>query len=73
MARAQKADSPLDRLYQLPLSEFVSARNALAKESGTDSAEIRSLPKPSLPAWAVKVLRALYAQARRLRRLVARR
>ena len=56
MARAQKADSPLDRLYQLPLSEFVSARNALAKESGTDSAEIRSLPKPSLPAWAVNQL-----------------
>jgi hypothetical protein len=56
MARAQKSDSPLDRLYQLPLSEFVSARNVLAKESGADGAEIRSLQKPSLPAWAVNQL-----------------
>jgi len=56
MARAQKPDSPLDRLYQLPLSEFVSARNALAKESGADAAEIRSLQKPSVPAWAVNQL-----------------
>jgi fused signal recognition particle receptor len=56
VARAQKSDSPLDRLYQLPLSEFVSARNALAKESGADAAEIRSLQKPSVPAWAVNQL-----------------
>jgi hypothetical protein len=56
MARAPKSDSPVDRLYQLPLSEFVSARNALAKESGADAAEIRSLQKPSLPAWAVNQL-----------------
>ena len=56
MPRAQKSDSPLDRLYQLPLSEFVSARNALAKESGADAAEIRSLQKPNLPAWAVNQL-----------------
>jgi hypothetical protein len=56
MARAQKSESPFDRLYQLPLSEFVSARNALAKESGADAAEIRALQKPSLPAWAVNQL-----------------
>jgi hypothetical protein len=56
MARAQKSESPLDRLYQLPLSDFVSARNALAKESGADAAEIRALQKPSLPAWAVNQL-----------------
>jgi hypothetical protein len=56
MARAQKSESPLDRLYQLPLSDFVSARNALAKESGTDAAAVRSLQKPSLPAWAVNQL-----------------
>jgi hypothetical protein len=56
MARAQKSESPLDRLYQLPLSEFVTARNALAKESGADAAEVRSLQKPSLPAWAVNQL-----------------
>src|SRR5262245_36577727 len=56
MARAPKSDSPVDRLYQLPLSEFVSARNALAKESGADAAGIRSLQKPSVPAWAVNQL-----------------
>jgi len=56
MARAQKSESPLDRLYQLPLSDFVSARNALAKESGADAAEIRALQKPSVPAWAVNQL-----------------
>lgn len=57
MARAvQKSESPLDRLYQLPLGDFVSARNALAKESGTDAAAIRALQKPSLPAWAVNQL-----------------
>ena len=56
MARAQKSESPLDRLYQLPLSDFISARNALAKESGADAAEIRALQKPSLPAWAINQL-----------------
>ena len=56
MARAQKSESPVDRLYQLPLSEFVNARNALAKESGPDGAAIRSLQKPNLPAWAVNQL-----------------
>lgn len=56
MARARKSESPLDRLYQLPLSDFVSARNALAKESGADAPEIRALQKPSLPAWAVNQL-----------------
>lgn len=56
MARAQRSESPLDRLYQLALSDFVSARNALAKESGTDAAAVRSLQKPSLPAWAVNQL-----------------
>src|SRR5687767_12406818 len=56
MARAQRSESPLDRLYQLPLSDFVSARNALAKEPGADAAAIRALQKPSLPAWAVNQL-----------------
>src|SRR3954471_18709132 len=56
MARAQKSESAIDRLYQVPLGEFVSARNALAKESGTDAAAIRALQKPSLSAWAVNLL-----------------
>ena len=33
-------DSEIDRLYQLPLDEFTSARNALAKTSGSDAARI---------------------------------
>jgi DNA repair exonuclease SbcCD ATPase subunit len=47
----------IDSLYQLPLSEFTPARNALAtrlKKAGrTDEAdEVRSLVKPSVSAWA---------------------
>jgi hypothetical protein len=46
-------DDQIDRLYQLPLDEFTSARNALAKEVGKDGAEVRLLPKPPLPAWSI--------------------
>jgi hypothetical protein len=46
-------DDQIDRLYQIPLDEFTSARNALAKEVGKDGAEVRQLPKPPLPAWAI--------------------
>jgi hypothetical protein len=62
MARTPTSDSGIDRLYQLPLSEFVAARNALAKEAGDP--EVKTLQKPSLPAWAVNQLywrhRAVY-------------
>jgi len=55
-------DAEIDHLYQLPLDEFTGARNALAKDLGGSAArEIKSLPKPSLPAWAVN---QLYWQAR---------
>ena len=54
MARAPKTDPALDRLYQLPLGEFIAARNALAKSSG--DAAIKSLAKPNVPAWAVNQL-----------------
>jgi len=47
-------DEHLDRLYQLPLDEFTSARNALAKES-RDGA-VRKLEKPNAAAWAVNQL-----------------
>jgi hypothetical protein len=56
MARAPQPESPIDRLYQVPLGDFVAARNTLAKESGKDGAAIRALQKPSLPAWAVNQL-----------------
>ena len=56
MARGPKAILSTDRLYQLPLSEFVAARNAMAKEPGADAAAVRALQKPSVPAWAVNQL-----------------
>ncbi len=44
----------VDPLYELPLSEFTSARNALAKE--LRDPELRKLKKPSVAAWAVNQL-----------------
>ena len=59
-------DDAINRLYQLPLAEFTAARNTLAK--GGD-ASIKTLQKPSLPAWAVN---QLYWQRRKVfDRLVA--
>ena len=54
----QASPVSIDALYQLPLTEFTPARNALAarlrKSGKTDeSNEVRSLVKPSIPAWAV--------------------
>src|SRR5688500_5633651 len=49
-------DSEIDRLYQVPLAEFTAERNALAKRAGGQSAEIRALQKPTVPAWAVNQL-----------------
>lgn len=46
----------LDRLYQAPLGDFVSERNALAKSAGEHAAAVRELAKPTLPAWAVNQL-----------------
>jgi hypothetical protein len=55
-------------LYALPYAEFVGARTAAAKEVGAGgsaggdaralAAEVRSLPKPSVAAWAVNMLAA---------------
>jgi hypothetical protein len=47
-------DDQIDDLYKLPLSEFTSARNALAKSlSGDESKRVRKLEKPTLVPWAV--------------------
>lgn len=56
-----KKDDDIDRLYQVPPGEFTAARNALAKARGAAGAEIKTLEKPSLPAWAVN---QVYWQAR---------
>lgn len=53
---ARRNDEDINRLYQLPLDEFTSARNALAKGAGPAAADIRELAKPSVPAWAVNQL-----------------
>jgi hypothetical protein len=47
------ADS-VDELYALPLEEFTSARNDLAKRLGDP--DIRKLKKPSVSAWAANQL-----------------
>ncbi len=73
-------DEELNRLYGLPLPEFTQARNDLAGElrrAGEREAadEVKALPKPSLPAWAVNQLartermqiRALLTAGERLR------
>jgi hypothetical protein len=70
-------DHEIDRLYQLPRSEFTKARDELARRDASHSAAIRRLQKPSLPAWAVNQLywrdrgcyEALAAAADRLRKV----
>src|SRR5262245_32873978 len=52
------ADRDVEALYQLPLAEFTSARNALAarlKKAGQTerAAAIARLSKPSAPVWAI--------------------
>jgi hypothetical protein len=46
-------EAQIDELYQRPLEEFTSARNALAKEAGKDAPEIKKLQKPPAAAWAI--------------------
>jgi hypothetical protein len=60
-------DEQLERLYGLPLTDFVRARNELARAlrsegRAEDAGAVAKLPKPSAAAWAVNQL------ARRRRR-----
>jgi hypothetical protein len=55
------APSDIDDLFQLPLTEFTAARNALAaalKAAGRteDAAAVKAMPKPALSAWTVNQL-----------------
>lgn len=55
------ATADIDNLFQLPLSEFTAARNALAaklKKTGQAdaAARVKALPKPPASAWAVNQL-----------------
>jgi hypothetical protein len=63
MAAASKADleGDLDRLYQLPLSEFTSARDELVKRlraqgESERSQEVKKLRRPTAAVWVVNQL-----------------
>ena len=47
-------EQDVDALYQGPLADFITARNALAKTAKRP--ELKTLEKPALPAWAVNQL-----------------
>jgi hypothetical protein len=58
---AHGVQDEIDALFQLPLTEFTAARNALAarlKKAGQpdDAALVKALTKPSVPAWTVNQL-----------------
>lgn len=57
-ARSTKdLEEEIDRLYRLPLDEFVSARNALSRRlSGGEADRVRALKKPAPAAWAANQL-----------------
>src|SRR6266511_142061 len=65
-------DEEIDRLYGLPLEEFVPERDALAKrlraEKRREEADaVKALRKPSVAAWAVnQALRSNPAEKRKL-------
>jgi hypothetical protein len=46
-------DDEIDALYQVAPGEFTAARNVLAKARGAAGAAVKTLEKPTLPAWAV--------------------
>ncbi len=50
-------EEALDRLYAVPLAEFTTTRNELAKElGGGEGVRIKALKKPNLAAWAINQL-----------------
>src|SRR5205807_5812533 len=56
-----KLDDDIDALFKLPLTEFISARKALAarlKKGGfvSEAEGVKALAKPSISAWTVKQL-----------------
>jgi hypothetical protein len=69
---AEAPDDEIDRLYGLPLEEFIPARDALSKElrdTGRrgEATAIKKLPKPTVAAWAVN--QAVRSQPRAAREL----
>ena len=69
---AEAPDDEIDRLYGLPLEEFIPARDALSKElrdAGRrgEATAIKKLSKPTVAAWAVN--QAVRSQPRAAREL----
>jgi DNA-nicking Smr family endonuclease len=56
-------EQDIDRLYQLPLAEFIAERNALVKRGGADAGRVKAFEKPNAAAWAVN---QIYWRDRRL-------
>ncbi|MGH9347332.1 MAG: hypothetical protein ACRD26_08705 [Vicinamibacterales bacterium] len=68
MKRAAGLDAEIDALFQLPLTEFTAARNALAgrlKKAGRldDAERVKGVPKPPASAWVVNQLYWRHPQA----------
>lgn len=62
------APSDIDGLFQLPVTEYTAARNALAaslKAAGRtkDATAVKAQPKPSLFAWTVNQLYCRHRKA----------
>jgi hypothetical protein len=57
-------DDRIDDLYKLPLADFTSARNALAKtlKGSDDAGRVKALKKPTVVPWAIN---QLYWRARK--------
>lgn len=54
IAVSSALESRIDDLYRGPLTDFVAARNALAKTvAGQDAQRVRKLAKPTVVPWAV--------------------
>jgi hypothetical protein len=66
-ARLIDLNAEIDALYQLPLKDFISARNSLAtrvrSEQGKEAADhVKALEKPGVSAWVVNQLFWRYRQ-----------
>lgn len=57
MSKRPAFEEAIDRLYQLPLDQFVAARNTAAREAkGDEAATLRALQKPNVVAWGLNQL-----------------
>ncbi len=61
MSDSGQLDGDIDRLYGLPLAEFVAERDALSRALAAqgrkhDAGEVKALRKPTKPAWVVNQL-----------------